>query len=146
MIRTVIVALLALMAFSQDALAIYDPGTGRFITRDPAGYVDGMNLYRYGRANPVRYNDPSGLAPNWITRWIIRQFDNRWDVEDFIYHYYGPGGLRYDNAPFSPANLRFGTGDTVDLEEVGLADWYKNKKEIKERIKKCREKAKEIKD
>ena len=40
----------------------YEPNTGRWTSRDPAGYVDGMNLYRYGRANPLTYTDPMGLA------------------------------------------------------------------------------------
>jgi RHS repeat-associated protein len=31
----------------------YDPGTGRFLTRDPAGYGGGMNLYGYADGNPV---------------------------------------------------------------------------------------------
>ena len=37
----------------------YDPETGRFITRDPAG--DGPNLYAFVNNNPVCYVDPYGL-------------------------------------------------------------------------------------
>ncbi len=36
-------------------------GLGRWIQRDPAGYVDGANLAGYTRSNPVRYGDPRGL-------------------------------------------------------------------------------------
>ena len=34
-------------AFSQIAMAgrMFDPEVGRFISRDPLGYVDGMSLY-----------------------------------------------------------------------------------------------------
>lgn len=39
----------------------YDAKHGRFLQRDPAGYVDGMNLYEYVRSNPIRYRDPYGL-------------------------------------------------------------------------------------
>jgi len=39
----------------------YDPTLGRFITRDPAGYVDGLNPYEYVRSAPARSTDPSGL-------------------------------------------------------------------------------------
>jgi RHS repeat-associated protein len=39
----------------------YDPETGRFITADPLGYVDGPNLYQYGLNNPVSFADPMGL-------------------------------------------------------------------------------------
>ncbi len=42
----------------------YDPGTGRFLTRDPIGYGGGMNLYGYADGNPVNESDPSGLDPN----------------------------------------------------------------------------------
>ena len=38
----------------------YDAGKGRFIQRDPKGYVDGMNLYEYVRSNPVNSTDPDG--------------------------------------------------------------------------------------
>lgn len=62
MLRYFFVAFLALTAFSTDALGWYSPTTGTFVQRDPAGYRDGMNLYRYGAANPTRFVDPMGLA------------------------------------------------------------------------------------
>jgi len=37
------------------------PRLGRFISRDPLGYVDGMSLYEYVRSGPVGRVDPSGL-------------------------------------------------------------------------------------
>ncbi|MCX4539401.1 SpvB/TcaC N-terminal domain-containing protein [Streptomyces sp. NBC_01565] len=36
------------------------PWLGRWISPDPAGFVDGPNLYAYARGNPVRLADPSG--------------------------------------------------------------------------------------
>jgi len=38
----------------------YDQYTGRWLTQDPLGYVDGMNLYDYVRNDPVGYADPFG--------------------------------------------------------------------------------------
>ena len=38
-----------------------DLETGEFITRDPAGFVDGPNLYAYVRQNPWTHFDPEGL-------------------------------------------------------------------------------------
>jgi RHS repeat-associated protein len=35
---------------------------GRWLTRDPLGYVDGANLYEYVRSNPLIGIDPSGTA------------------------------------------------------------------------------------
>ncbi len=40
----------------------YDYYTGRWLTHDPLGYVDGMNLYEYARSNPLRILDPFGAA------------------------------------------------------------------------------------
>jgi RHS repeat-associated protein len=39
----------------------YCPATGRFISRDPIGYEDGMNLYEYVKSGPVNGLDPHGL-------------------------------------------------------------------------------------
>ena len=39
----------------------YDPLHGRFNQRDPAGYVDGMNLYEYVGSTPLGTTDPLGL-------------------------------------------------------------------------------------
>jgi RHS repeat-associated protein len=41
----------------------YDPGTGRFVTRDPSGYGGGVNLYGFAGDNPVNESDPSGFDP-----------------------------------------------------------------------------------
>ena len=42
----------------------YDPGTGKFINRDPIGYEGGANLYGFADGNPVNESDPSGFNPN----------------------------------------------------------------------------------
>jgi RHS repeat-associated protein len=38
----------------------YDPETGRFISKDPIGFVGGINCFQYGE-NPVGWIDPFGL-------------------------------------------------------------------------------------
>lgn len=39
----------------------YDPATGRFLQRDPLGYVDGPSLYTYVSGRPTLCSDPLGL-------------------------------------------------------------------------------------
>jgi len=39
----------------------YDPVYGRFLSRDPIGYADSMNLYSFVNNNPICYVDPFGL-------------------------------------------------------------------------------------
>jgi RHS repeat-associated protein len=38
----------------------YAPWLGRWTAADPLGLVDGLNLYRYSRDNPVNFSDPGG--------------------------------------------------------------------------------------
>lgn len=41
---------------------MYHPTLGRWLQRDPVGYVDGMGLYEYMGSRPVAHVDPTGLA------------------------------------------------------------------------------------
>jgi len=41
---------------------MYNAELGRFVQRDPAGYVDGGDVYEFLRARPVSFCDPSGLT------------------------------------------------------------------------------------
>lgn len=45
----------------------YDPALGRWLERDPAGYVDSMSLYGYGWGQPLGGADPYGLG--WGDFW-----------------------------------------------------------------------------
>ena len=45
----------------------YAPWLGRWTTADPLGLQAGLNLYLYGRASPVRYNDPSGMKDSDVS-------------------------------------------------------------------------------
>jgi RHS repeat-associated protein len=42
---------------------VYDPQMGRWLQRDPAGYVDGMSAYQYVQGQTNTLTDPSGLGP-----------------------------------------------------------------------------------
>ena len=52
----------------------YSPSDERFLTPDPAGYTDSLNLYAYALNNPLRYFDPNGLS--------LADFSNTW-LPDF---------------------------------------------------------------
>ena len=45
----------------NHGLRYYDPEIGRYLTRDPIGYGDGMNVYQYVGDNPINRVDPMGL-------------------------------------------------------------------------------------
>ena len=40
----------------------YSPTLGRFLQPDPAGFVDGLNLYTYAGNSPISFVDPLGLS------------------------------------------------------------------------------------
>ncbi len=46
----------------DDRRRIYLVSLGRFDEEDPAGYVNGSDLYNFGLNNPTKYTDPSGLV------------------------------------------------------------------------------------
>jgi len=51
----------ATLGLAPSASAHYNPTQGRWIERDPAGYVDGKSVYQYARSRPITALDPSGL-------------------------------------------------------------------------------------
>jgi RHS repeat-associated protein len=63
---------------SSDSLFLtfyrgYDPDLGIWISEDPMGLSEGPNLYRYVAGNPIRYQDPLGLAINCTVSSIREQ-------------------------------------------------------------------------
>jgi RHS repeat-associated protein len=47
----------------------YAPWLGRWTSCDPAGLVDGFNLFRYCRNSPTMHTDATGTQPQWTTTW-----------------------------------------------------------------------------
>ncbi len=50
--------------FNYHSARYYALWLGRWTSVDPAGLVDGPNLYRYSRNNPVRLRDVNGMDPD----------------------------------------------------------------------------------
>jgi len=56
----------------------YDPGSGRFLQRDPIGIGGGFNVYKYAGNVPTVGVDPTGLFwPAWLIDGLANQFWRR---------------------------------------------------------------------
>jgi RHS repeat-associated protein len=53
----------------------YSPETGRFLQRDPSGYVDGENLYEYVSGNALSSTDAMGLQVSGESAAILRRIN-----------------------------------------------------------------------
>ena len=83
-------ALDPLTGLYQMGARYYDSAIGRFISRDPPGYLGSpINLYAYCGDNPLNYTDPTGLT--WYKPWTWglntegtvgnRQIGERWQID-----------------------------------------------------------------
>jgi hypothetical protein len=61
----------------------YDPGAGRFLSEDPAGFVVATNLYVYVKNIPTRLGDPSGLFELDISETWSRSGEPWWDPTEW---------------------------------------------------------------
>jgi RHS repeat-associated protein len=55
---------------------VYDPERGRWLQRDPIGYLSGWNLYQYCGGDPINGVDPWGLEPPTTGNWLWGFFSN----------------------------------------------------------------------
>lgn len=53
----------------------YDPLLGRYISRDPMGYVDGANVYAYVGGNPINRVDPEGQFWSILVTAVVAAVD-----------------------------------------------------------------------
>lgn len=58
----------------------YMPWLGRWLSADPAGTIDGLNLYRMVRNNPVGLMDEDGLSPGVKYNFISKGYDTLADI------------------------------------------------------------------
>lgn len=80
-----LLVILALLGFSSDALAIYNPETGRFLSLDPIAERGGVNLYGFVSNDPINKWDYLGLYGENVS--IPNKAPN---CQVIIHHTHGP--------------------------------------------------------
>lgn len=61
-ILRVLLTIVIVSVVTPEVSAHYRPGLGRWVERDPAGYVDSQHLYQYAEGNPATFLDSHGLS------------------------------------------------------------------------------------
>lgn len=61
----------------------YAAWLGRWISADPAGLVDGLNLYKYARNQPIKWQDVSGTEPAGAKALRMSREENRMTFRNF---------------------------------------------------------------
>ncbi len=91
----------------------YDPELGRWISPDPAGFVDGFNLYTYVHNNPLLYIDQFGLFADTLSPLMNGWFPF---LENNFQHFCTPLGLGTINDPQFGNVWHFGIEDKLEAE------------------------------
>jgi RHS repeat-associated protein len=87
----------------------YDPGTGRWLSRDPLGPLGGVNLYSYAAPNPISYSDPSGRTGSPSE--YLKDFASG-QLEQWMEQTLEQNGVPKDEASFVAAGF-LGTAEAV---------------------------------
>jgi RHS repeat-associated protein len=98
---------------------VYDPALGRWVQRDPAGYVDGMGLYEYCVGDPSAHADPFGLAKNRVPEgWKDLGFK---DAERTLLHYEDFVGAKQEWKPTGLTRTLELSYEVTDVEKQEAA-------------------------
>ncbi|KPK58619.1 MAG: hypothetical protein AMK73_09160 [Planctomycetes bacterium SM23_32] len=97
----------------------YSPTLGRFVSRDPLGYADGMALYGYVLGMPTLHTDPEGRAgadPDGATIWQkLREYEGLYSSGEYEC---GRGGLSEIRVPEISVDWHGNTYLTIGLRTI----------------------------
>ena len=107
----------------------YDPVLGRFMQIDPmSDLFPHVSSYAYGNNNPLRFTDPTGMAPyDWIRNNETGEYTWDWNVtssdntpEGHTYVGKGIDDIQADyKESTSLLGRMFGSGPDIDWESIG---------------------------
>ncbi len=144
----------------------YHADLGRFLQPDPAGYIDGPNMYRYALNSPTNHRDPFGLfIDNFPEGFNVKEWwDNLFKLRfapsvsleglsvTFLSIPLGPGifsitaALHGTIGPccdpyYNEINVDVNAGFSIGVEyALGLGQDFREKKDALDQIKKARKK------
>lgn len=135
-----------------------DLQAGVFITRDPAGFVDGPNVYTYVNQNPWTFFDPLGLEKIKVTRknhhkspaatWDENNLSKAVQTElDSERHRVGPAVGVKDRVPhrWNRAHITYNRIASEETAEF-IAEWNSNSKNTKASAIRSAKEAKKFSD
>ena len=85
--------------FTYHGARYYAPFLARWTSCDPAGLVDGLNVFAYARSNPILFRDTNGQdvgqARQGMLQSLAKTFDDFESFQDHFIDYYIDTGLEY---------------------------------------------------
>jgi RHS repeat-associated protein len=109
----------------------FDANSGRFTQKDPAGMVDGPNLYSYVNNSPLNFTDPTGLFINWYhTHGISTDLGSGFHVGQSFTNTYKCSGFKCAEGELgSDTSIGFGAGSGLNgsvTYGIGLdtSNWF----------------------
>ena len=100
----------------------YEPGIGRFITKDPLGFLGGINTYAMAANNPVNFMDPMGLCSQSAQAPALYDIEARRQIVlDYFHEIAKQGYLQAVLISIPETVFEYGIGTALAGQELGEA-------------------------